>query len=395
MKLQVTVNETVLKLNANANIVIPFLEEGNIGAAIAAVQKLRELAGELETQSELLVKEAGSKLTSLELRNLSLSSDLSEANIKAEDTATSLKQANQEKLALQQTISQLENRLQEKEGELGELQKKFELEHKELLALRQKNPGLLEKELSETKAKLERSETKKKEEIDKRKLADSAKHTAEKELKERNSKSIIYIPLSKWVKGKNNENQYRIVETDQITRIARGEDDSRYSDFIDTDFQLLVEMSSGVSYKVHVSDWLYPVKPSINGFDHNDDYPVQIDKLLKEEFEKRIKATYPQLVESINKAKNLKIEQIEQLTDGQITLLKNANIETLYQCVIFPPELFLSFLRKHNVAVDISDVEGKDLYDTLHYIGCSLKADYLLNEDDKKPIAEKVKAAAL
>lgn len=395
MKSQVPINETVLKLKANANIVIPFLEEGKIGAAIAAVQKLRELTVEIETQSESLVKEVNSKLTTLELRNLSLSSDISEANNKANTRSASLLQVTEENQILQQAISDLENRLQAKEDEFYELQKKYLVEHKELLALRQKNPGLLQKELLETKTKLTRSETKKKEEIDKRKLADFAKQSAENELRDRQNNSIIYIPLSKWVKGKNNENQYRIVETDQITRIARGEGDSRYSDFLDTDFQLLVEISTGVSYKVHVSDWLYPVKPSINGLDHNDDYPVQIDKLLKEELEKRIKANYPQLVESINKTKNIKVEDIGELTDAQITLLKTANIETLYQCVIFPPELFLSFLRKHNAPVVIPDEEGKELYDTLHYIGCSIKADYLLNEDDKTPIAEKVNAAVL
>ncbi len=379
MNPQTLINDSLSRLNANINIIIPFLDEGKIGPAIAAVTKLSQLGEEISSRVDSALESSERAIGRAQVKNLELSLDLDAASksvvLKSEELATANKQLSEQAHKIEVLEKQIDSLSRTNEA----LEDKFNIQGKELLALRQKNPGLLEKNLKAATEKVSKLETKLSGEVTKRKSAEQERGDAVNSLKDLKAKSITYVPVSAWVNGKNKENRYRIIETNQLTRAKPSQGNSDYTRFIDTDFQLLVETDSGVSYKVHVSEWLCPIKPPVLGREHLADYPVEMDKLLKGEFEKRISKSYPELVKTINKAKGIPVEDVQGMTEHELSILKTANIKSLYDCVICPPDLFIHFIRAHNKAIEISDEIGNELYSKLHYAGCELKVDYLLN----------------
>ncbi|MDA0152320.1 hypothetical protein OH460_08400 [Vibrio sp. Makdt] len=354
---------------ANVNITVPLLNEGNINAGLYALRKATEHGQKVAPIIDTLLTTYQSEIALMQASNLSMHL---ERNNREKTLKLQLAELVEQNNAQQDHVNECQKTIEEQATSL----KNFLLIEKEVQALRKKNPGLLEKELKKATDRVGILEQSKK---DDKKIIKTLRQEAKdkaSELQVQKKNSIDFIPLSGWIDGRNKDQKYRIIETNDISTIASMGDNSKYSGFVKTDFQLMVEITSGISYKVHVSDWLCPVNP--HGIDHNGDYPLKLDTLLKEEFNKRISETYPDLVAVVNSAKNILVEDIPTLTSEDKTILGTANIKSLYECVIFPPELFIGFVRKHNEK-PISDEQAKELYDKLHYQGCVLKGDYLLN----------------
>lgn len=367
-------------IEANFSVYHQFISEGNEGAAKFTQTKVESLCKELHALIQKLGSEHDSALSQLQIKNMQLSNNVRDLE---QELANSEKDNNRYEKQLKEAkdkIENLESKLATSEKKLLETESQATCDAKELKALREKNPGLMEATIAELNKKLLTANSKKSDLESERKSNRNSLKEKTEELAKLKKETVGYIPLSKWIKGKLGQQKYRIIETNDVSRISSIDDGSMYSGFIDTDFQLQVEITSGVLYKVHVSDWLCPVNPE--GIDHAGDYPVELDKLLKAEFEKRITQTNPRMVKAVQNARKIKVADLDSLSDEEKALLKAANIKTLYECVIFPPALFLNFVRNHNTAVEIDEEMGKSLYDKLHYEGCSVKADFLLNESE-------------
>ncbi|MEZ8733912.1 hypothetical protein [Vibrio sp. 10N.239.312.D08] len=378
------------EIEANFSVYHQFIAAGNSDAAKFTQTKVESLCKELHALFQEQANEHDTALSKLEIRNIEFSTKVNDLKValtkKVQDnnrTAIELSEANEQ-------VQKLKTDLANSEQKLLETENQSTRDAKELKALRDKNPGLMQATIVDLNKKLDLANTKKSALETERKANRDILNEKTTQLAKLKNETVGYIPLSKWVKGKLGLQKYRIIETDDVSRIASIDDGSMYSGFIDTDFQLQVEISSGVLYKVHVSDWLCPVNPE--GVDHAGDYPVELDKQLKAEFEKRISQTNPNMIKAVQNARKIKVADLASLSDEEKALLNAANIKTLYECVIFPPSLFLNFVRNHNTAVEIDEEMGKSLYDKLHYEGCSVKADFLLNEaeDVEKAISTSV-----
>lgn len=225
------------EIEANFSVYHQFIADGNNGAAKFTQAKIETLCKELHDLFQKQTNEHNSALSQLEINNIQFSIEVQELKValtkKEQDfsrTANKLSEAKEQVQNLQTDLANSEQRLLETE-------KQATRDTKELKALRDKNPGLMQATILDLNKKLDLANTKKSALENERKSNRDLLNDKITQLTKLKNETVGHIPISKWVKGKLGLKKYRIIETDDVSRIASIDNGSMYSGFIDTDFQ--------------------------------------------------------------------------------------------------------------------------------------------------------------